>query len=379
MTKKQIESKIKMEANSLDVPDLKQQILARVPNRKVIEPKRKGSFVLRLSYLMAVFVFGLVAFLTINSFIPTGNLDGSSPTDNPKTPLSSISTVNKAYANGASTVVGFVGGLDSGVSGMSAFIYDLNSYLTMAEEIEKYFHAVSRLLDEDSTSYEYLESEDSNYQYKLVITNYVLEDEYVTVMYYNEEEILSDKSNKKLTKISGIVYPNGLNDDSYMFFGEEVVKNENESTYKLTVEFSLDSYITAIIEEETEKDDIEFEYAYYFHTSKNSYKQAYKTVSIEIENSRNGREVEIEIAEGAKEIEMEFIYDETLEDKHVDIKFNGHDEFRVSVDKEDHDKYSYDHKGEDGYEHVHGGDKYHGHRQDEDFKSDNDKDDRKTV
>ena len=41
MTRKQIESKIKMEANSLDIPDLKQQILANVPNRQVVVENKK--------------------------------------------------------------------------------------------------------------------------------------------------------------------------------------------------------------------------------------------------------------------------------------------------------------------------------------------------
>ena len=39
MNKKQIEERIKLEASKIKVPDLKQQILAQVPNRKVIEKK----------------------------------------------------------------------------------------------------------------------------------------------------------------------------------------------------------------------------------------------------------------------------------------------------------------------------------------------------
>ena len=56
MNKKQIESRIKIEASKIEVPDLKQQILAQVPNRKVVEKEEKKgfNFGIRFSYVLTL-------------------------------------------------------------------------------------------------------------------------------------------------------------------------------------------------------------------------------------------------------------------------------------------------------------------------------------
>ena len=99
MNKKQIESRIKMEANQIEVPDLSKQILAQVPNREVVvkDEKKRFNFGLRFSYIVSAVLLVFVAFLIFN------NNTGITPTVN----LKKVGAVEKTYAKQVVTLAGF--------------------------------------------------------------------------------------------------------------------------------------------------------------------------------------------------------------------------------------------------------------------------------
>ena len=51
MNKKQIEKMIKQEAYQANIPDLKQEILAQIPNRGIVNEKKKFSLNLLLQFV----------------------------------------------------------------------------------------------------------------------------------------------------------------------------------------------------------------------------------------------------------------------------------------------------------------------------------------
>ena len=148
MNKKQIESRIKMEANQIEVPDLKQQILAQVPNRKVIEKEEKKRFNLSLhfSYILSLVVVVIVAVLIFNQ-------GGNSTTPNVLT--KQVGSIEKAYAKQVVTLAGFADDVKTTPVSYTGLInYDLVNYDDIASKINEYFKAVSLLLNEESTTYE---------------------------------------------------------------------------------------------------------------------------------------------------------------------------------------------------------------------------------
>ena len=65
MNKKQIETRIREESNKVIVPDLKQEILAQVPNRGLVEKKNRSIFTKRVSLALSYLSIFLVVALSI--------------------------------------------------------------------------------------------------------------------------------------------------------------------------------------------------------------------------------------------------------------------------------------------------------------------------
>lgn len=370
MNKKQIEARIKAEASRVDIPNLKQQILAQVPNRKVVEKKEKkafGSFGVRFSYIMSVFVIVLLAVVMFTNSNNKPFDESQTEVTPPITISKNITNTEKAYAKGAATLAGFVEGMDSGVQGLvstASFIAtDNTDYGAMAEEINKYFTAVSRLLDEDGAVYEIETLSDSEYMYKLTITTKMLNDTFETIIYYNELASDENNKNKDLDEISTSLF--GLiiqNDVEYQFTGFKELEKD-ECNIELTLKISNDNYLT--VSQEIETNEKEFEYNFH-HGDK---KHPYKTIEIEIEadekDEDGNKDVSIEIEENGREIEIEFKY--SKDSDCVDVKYHheyddDYKGFQIRENEEDRNKYSYNYKDKSGNDRSESVNKHHSHR-----------------
>lgn len=370
MNKKQIEARIKMEANQVDIPDLKQQILAQVPNREVVVKKEKkvfGSFGIRFSYIMSIFIIILLAIVMVNNVNnqPQDEVKTDNPSLNLPTELSKdITNTEKAYAKGAATMAGFVEGMDSGIEGLATTInllsQNMTDYKAMTEEINRYFSAVSRLLDEDGAVYKLETLENGQYMYKLTITNKVLNDTFETVIYYNEEALdkknKSNKTDEISTGLSGMIVQSG---EEYYFEGFKELEKD-ECNIELTLKIDEYNYLTVCQEIETN----EKEYEYIFHNGDK--KRPYKTIEIEIEaeeNDKDGKkDVSIEIEENGREIEIEFKYGKDKD--YVDVKYHheyddDYDDFKIRENENDNNQYRFDFKDKSGNDRSENVDKKH--------------------
>lgn len=356
MNKRKIESRIKMEANQIEIPDLKQEILARIPNRAPVvkQSKKRFSFSIRFSYVTVVLVLLLLGVL----FVSNLNKDGieEPTTETPSLPvepnMKRVSETEKAYAKQAATVVGFIGdengivGVVQSMSYISSYSKD-NEYEELAKEINQYFAAVSKLLSEEDAVYTIEVLEDSNYMYKLTIENSILNDVYETVIYYSEEAIAENNKHKEdldeiSTKLSGIIVSG---DGEFSFTGTKEV-SEDECEIELIIKFSNNNYVK--VSQEIEKGEREYEYKFYSGNPKEGHK-AYKTVEIEIEDRKNDKDgkkdVEVEIEENGKSFEISFKYGKDNSD-YVDVNYhndNKHYEgIKIHEDEEADSYYRYD-------------------------------------
>lgn len=356
MNKKQIEKMIKQEAYQANIPDLKQEILAQIPNRGIVNEKKRFSlnFGVRFSYLLSFCIILLVSVVIIVSINNNQTQDGN--TDNPTFVSKDISNTEKAYAKAAATSVGFVLGMDNGVEmiakSINLFSNESTDYHSMITEINEYFMAVSRLLDEEDSVYHLEVCSDGDYMYKLTISNAILNDTFETVIYYNETPLTNNNKNLKLdeisTKLVGVIIQG---DESYSFDGYKEME-EDECNVELTLKISDNNYVT--VSQEIEKHEKEFEYK--FH--KGDKKHPYKVIEIEIEADKDNldgkKDISIEIEEAGREIEIEFKYGKDIDNDHVDIKYHidgDTKEFKVSQSKENKEHYSYDYKDNEGKEH----------------------------
>lgn len=369
MNKKDIESRIKLEASKADIPDLKQQILAQVPNRKIVleTKKKKQSLSLKFSYVFAALTLVLVCLLMISKIDSNKPLeDNEEPSiDTPVEDVRKVSNAQKAYANGVATLSGFIGSVDSTVmSAMANFIGKDYNHEDATSEINKYFNSVLQLLDEGSREYKLEELTDGDYQYKLTVINTVLGDSYETVIYYNE----TPKDNKKhddldevSTLIVGVIIQN---DKVYNLSGEKEVEiegNEKEVEIELILKISDNAYIA--VSQEIENHEKEYEYKFYNDNPKHT--KPYKVLEVEIETNDDETQVELSVKENDKEHKMDFKYDHKGKE-HIEVKYHDEDfseDYRIKVNEND-DKYSYEHKGKDKeeYEHIKDYDKPHGYK-----------------
>ena len=388
MNKKQIEARIKMEANQIEIPDLKQQILAQVPNRKVIVKKEKrtfGSFAIRFSYIMSVFIIVLLGIVMINN-VNNQSQDNPTevlPTDTPTTVKKDVSQVQQAYAKGAATLVGLVGSVDSVTQPLASSINllttstDSTDYSAIAEEINKYFAAVSRLLDEDNASYTIEVLSDSEYMYKLTITNKVLNDIIETIVYYSESS-LGNSDMEDLDEIStaivGIIIQDGK---AYHFSGTKELE-DHECNIELTLKISDDNYVT--VSQEIEGAEKEFEYK--FHRGNKA--EAWRIINIEIESDEDDedskKDISVEIEEKGRRFWIDFKYGKDEDKDHVDVKYHHNrdndedddesDDFEIREDEENKDQYRFSFKDKDGNDRSENVDKHHGRRGEDDHDDD---------
>ena len=180
MIKKQIESRIKMEASQVEIPDLKQQILAQVPNRKVVvkSEKKRFNFAIRFSYIMTILVIAVVTFLLINN--PNGNSGSDGGSDTPQTITKVVGDVERVYAKQAVTLAGFTTE-SSNVEPLLLSNDNSINYDDIAGKINEYFGVVSSLIDEADCSIEVLEN--NTYQYKMTVKYKMLKDLVETINY----------------------------------------------------------------------------------------------------------------------------------------------------------------------------------------------------
>ena len=239
MNKKQIESRIKIEASKIEVPDLKQQILAQVPNRKVVEKEEKKgfNFGIRFSYALTLCLVVILAVVIFSN----NNTPGISPV------TKAVGNVEKAYAKQVVTLAGFAADMDT--PQLVSYVGTLNeteetNYDDIATKINEYFKVVSLLLDEASTKYEIEVLENSEYTYKLTAKYTVLTDEYKTVIYYNEkpvDEKYKDKDDldEIETTIEGVVEQGTFKRN---FFGNKEIE-EDEIEVEITLEIDEERYL----------------------------------------------------------------------------------------------------------------------------------------
>lgn len=365
MNKKQIEARIKFDASQVNVPDLKKQILAQVPNRKVVvEKKRKShSLTFRFSYVFAALALVLVCLLATVGIKDNGiedNKDGDDVIETPIEDIKMVTDTQKAYANGVATLSGFIGSIEGGTSSVSSAFYMIDESLTQEDrtaDINEYLNSVLQLLDEESRQYVLEELSDGDYQYKLIVTNNVLGDSYETIIYYNEVAIDNkkhDELDEVSTRISGIIIQNETN---YEFYGSKEV-SDDECEVEIVLKIS-DTYYVAV-SQEIEKHEKEFEYKFFKSNPKNS--KPYKTLEVEIEFDGENTSVGLSVNEDDFEYEMDFKYNKK-DQNCIDVKYDDED-FRIKVNESDHNKYSYEHKGKDKeeYEHIKDYDKPKGNK-----------------
>lgn len=375
MRKKDIEKRIIFEAKELEVPDVKQQILSRIPNRKIHIKKEKkhGTFAIRLSYMMSVFIVLMLAIVFINNY-NDANSDSINQDENneiitnTQTPpnssaISEVTNAEKAYAKGAATLTGFVSNDDTLLQPVTTSFATLNkatNYKDMTDEINKYFHSVSRLLNEENATYELRVINDEDFQKELIVTHNVLGDIYETIIKYNEFIVKNDKNEKEI-HLEGVIVDGEI---SYLFEGSQET-DEEECEITLIIKVSDNNYIK--VSQEIEGNEREFEYGFY-NTKPTKNTKPYKEIEIEIEAPSDDQDgifdVSVEVKEFGKEIKMNFSYDKKGSNNEVNVKFineNVDEEFKIKRE-DNEDYYSYHHKGKDNddYDHVNDYNKHHG-------------------
>ena len=374
MNKRQIESRIKNETNQIEVPDLRSQILAQVPNRKIKEPKKTSGFSLafRLSPILAVLIICLLIIIGINQQ-PGENIDDE-PTNEIIT--TNVSKVKKAYARQAATVAGFADTLNTDVANTSSILLlsDETDYQSIAEKINEYFNAVSKLIDEENVIYVLEELSSGNYQYKLTIKSNVLNDYVETVMYYNEKAIDNKRDKDDLDEIStqldGYIEQNGNN---YPFYGSKEVE-EDECEIEIVIKVGLDNYLR--VSQEIEQHESEYEYEFYDGYPKNN--EPHKKVTIEIEtdkNDENKKDVKVEVDEDGEEFEMNFTYKKGQDKDHVDVNYHKGEEQYDDIKIHDHEEKDDYYRYEFGEGNNHNVEKNKGKDKSEDKKSEDGKTD----
>ena len=336
MNKKQIESRIIMESKKNDVPDLKQQILAQVPNRKVVEKEQKKGFNLgiRFSYVLTLCFVVLLAVVIFNN-------NNVSP-NNPVT--KTVGSVEKAYAKQIVTLAGFAADIDT--TQMVSYVSMLSesedtNYDDVASKINEYFKVVSLLLDEENTKYEIEVLENSEYTYKLTTKYTVLSNEYETIIYYNEkplEDKYKDKDDldENEPTIEGVVEQGEIRKN---FFGNKKIE-EDEIEVEITLEIDEERFLKVSHEKET--DEKEMKYEFYLRRPGES-SEPYREVHIKFDEE--DKSVSVKFKEDEEDVEMKFYYNkENNERVEVDY-FNGkkwHDDIFIDDDEEDRDRYRYD-------------------------------------
>ena len=335
MNKKQIESRIKMEANQIEVPDLKQQILAQVPNRKVIEKEEKKRFNLSLhfSYILSLVVVVIVAVLIFNQ-------GGNSTTPNVLT--KQVGSIEKAYAKQVVTLAGFaeeMGTSSISYTGLLNEDYSTN-YDDIASKINEYFKAVSLLLNEESTTYEIEVLTNEEYSYKLTTKYKVLNDIFQTVIYYNEkplDEKYKDKDDldEVETILDGVVVSDGI---KRSFYGKKEIE-QDEIEVEITLEIDKNNYLRVSHEKEYNEQELKYEF---FDKKPNDNSHPYKEVSIEYDSFEN--KVSIEFEEDNEEYEINFHYHGKGQENKVEVQYrHGNEHHKGFIDNDhEHDKYRYD-------------------------------------
>lgn len=336
MNKKQIESRIKMEANQVEIPDLKQQILARVPNREVtVKEQKKGfNFGVRFSYVLTLCLVVLLAVVIFNN--------NGTPI-NPVT--KAVGDVEKAYAKQVVTLAGFAADMNS-VQTVS-YVGTLSetagaNYDDMAAKINEYFNAVSLLLDESNAKYEIEVLEDGEYTYKLTTKYMVLSDEYETIIYYNEKPV-DDKYKDKddldeiETTIVGYVEQGELKKN---FFGSKEIE-EDEIEVEITLEIDEERFLK--VSHEKESDEKEMKYEYYLRRPGES-SDPYKEIRIKCDEAE--KRVSVKFKENDEEFEIKFHYNQNDEKDRIEVNYQRgdetHDNIYIDEDEEDHNRYRYD-------------------------------------
>lgn len=337
MNKKQIEEKIKEEFNNIEIPDLKAQILAQVPNRKVVvkEPKKHFRLAFHLSYI-PIFLVLIISVIVISNSLKNNLFTDGGELEKTKGEINEISNVEKSYARQAATLIGFAGGIDSNNQAVKSYLTSSNEqYSSIAELLNKYLTVASNLLDEESTTYEFYILDSEKYKYKLVTNSGVLGDVIKTVMYYNETSIngKNDDDDEFSTYLEGVIEQEDL---VYEFYGVKETE-EDECEIELTVKIDDNNYLK--VSQEIEHNEKEFEYRFYSGDPKKN--KAYKTVEIEIE----AKKISLEIKENGEKIEIEFKYNKNQDKKHIKAKYHNKDqsfdEIEITQDEEEKGKYKY--------------------------------------
>ena len=334
MNKKQIESRIKMEANQIEVPDLKTQILAQVPKREVIvkEEKKRFNFSFHFSYIVSLAIVMIVAILIFNN-------NGSTP---PNVLTKNVGEVEKAYAKQVVTLAGFAADIETANVAYTGLLSESNStdYDSIADKINEYFKVVSLLLDEESTEYEIEVLEEGNYSYKLTTKYKVLKDTFETVIYYNEKPVEEKHKDKDdldeiETTIEGLVVQGGI---ERSFYGNKEIE-EDEIEVEITLEIDQNNYLKVSHEKESDERELKYEF---FNKKPNENSHPYREVSISYD--KENKNISIEFEEDNEEYEINFHYDGKGEEKRVEVQYHRGDEHHNGFidDDEERDEYRYD-------------------------------------
>ena len=360
MNKKQIESRIKMEASQVEIPDLKQQILAQVPNRKVVvkNEKKRFNFAIRFSYIMTILVIAVVTFLLINK--PNGNSGIDSGSNTPQTITKVVGDVERVYAKQAVTLAGFTTE-SSNVEPLLLSNDNSINYDDIAGKINEYFGVVSSLIDEADCSIEVLEN--NTYQYKMTVKYKMLNDLVETIIYYNEkatDEKYKDEDDldELETEINGIIIQNGKRNE---FYGEKEIE-EDEIEVELTLVMENDEYLKVSHEKESGERDLTFGF---YKGRPNEDNDPYKEFNVEVkeENGKKDVKVEFKHKDGMNEddftIDFSFGKDGNVDIRYEDKKHGEHNGIKVHEDDEHKDHFKYDFgegKGESSIKKPHGND-----------------------
>lgn len=358
MTKKDIESRIKFEANNIAVPDVKNRILAQVPNRKVVvkEDKKRFNFAVRFSYILTILI---VVFISILLFT---NSSGSTPST---TPTKKVGDVEKLYAKQIVTLAGFADTVDvsSGIQLQSAVFLSEQSqsdYNDIANKINEYFNAVSTLLSQDSAVYEIEESNDIRYSYKLTVKYKVLNDTIETVIYYNEKPDSKFDDEEDLdeiaTDLDGKVEYNGK---EYSFIGKKVIEKD-EIEAEFTLEIDENNYLKVSHEDETGEKELKYEFFDFKPNPEDEKRKPYKEVNIKVDEE--DKKVVINSREHEDEFEFDFTFNKEEDRDNVKVSYKHGDEKHENITIDDNeDDYRYDFTPDDDEDDYYFGDKPHGH------------------
>lgn len=285
---------LKQEADKIPISNYQSEILSKVKlNNNMNEtPVKKSWFNFKFLSVATAFLLILFAFI----FIPTLSNDDNGSNDN-------ISRAKKLLSYEL-VAVGNVIESDTHLPiSLKKQNQEQSEYTTVAQELHTYFEIGHMMINKNNVSISNTlnNNEEFDFEYKLTVDyeDHINHFTSYTLYYSEQKKVDSDKDIDEVSStLNGILLKNNI---QYKVTGEkEVERKEVESSICVFLDDTNKNYIK--ISQETEVNENEYSYEFYNNGKKT------KELSLEVENTKNKKSMEIEILENGIQKVFEYNY-----------------------------------------------------------------------